>query len=85
MSLESVAAQGDRRETLVALRDELAARIPDASDKDAAALAARLALILDQIEAVPDRKDVSAADEIAQRRAARRTKPASPARAKRPS
>ena len=81
MSLKSVASQGSRRETLVALRDELAARIPGASNKDVAALAGRLERILDQIEAVPDRKDVSAADEIAQRRAARRAKPARTARA----
>ena len=81
MSLEAVASQGNRRDTLVALRDELAARIPGASDKDAAALAGRLERILDQIEAVPDRKDVSAADEIAQRRSARRAKPARTARA----
>lgn len=41
---------GDRRETLLALRDDLARRIPSAVDRDAAALARQLSAVLVEIE-----------------------------------
>lgn len=85
MSLKETAATGKRLETLQALRDHLAQAI-DACDsmRDLAALSRQFADVLQQIDALaePEKKG-DAVDEIAQRRAARRSGPAkSPARAK---
>lgn len=41
---------GDRRETLLALRDDLARRIPMAVDRDAASLARQLSAVLVEID-----------------------------------
>jgi hypothetical protein len=83
MPLAGVAATGDRRATLEALRDLLAAAIDDTeSGRDLAALALRLTDVLNEIDKLPTSKDVTAADEIANRRAARRR--ASAARKARP-
>lgn len=41
---------GDRRETLLALRDELAARIPNADDRSVAALSRQLQQVLADID-----------------------------------
>lgn len=41
---------GDRRETLLALRDDLARRIPMAADRDAASLARQLSAVLMEID-----------------------------------
>lgn len=41
---------GDRRETLLALRDDLARRIPMAADRDAASLARQLSAVLVEID-----------------------------------
>lgn len=45
---------GSRRETLTALRDDLAARIPAAEDRDAAALSRQLVAVLAEIDDLPD-------------------------------
>jgi uncharacterized protein YigA (DUF484 family) len=73
LSLVDVAKANDRLSTLHELRDRLAA-VLDAADepRDVAALALRLTDVLAQIDAMPTSKQVSAADEISQRRAARR-------------
>lgn len=72
----------DRLTSLVALRDALARAIDGCDSlRDLAALSARLTDVLQQIEAIPNKAEVSAADEIAARRAARRTNTTSQARA----
>jgi hypothetical protein len=73
VSLVGVAQTGDKRATLEALRDLLATAIDDTdSGRDLAALALRFTDVLNEIDKLPTSKDVTAADEIAQRRAARR-------------
>lgn len=73
MSLVEKAEQGDRRATLEALRDRLARQIEDTdSGRDVAALGRLLADVLAQLDSLPTSAEVSRADEIAARRAARR-------------
>lgn len=81
MPLVEEVASGDRRRALVALRDRLAGDLDVCeSARDVGTLAARLADVLEQIDALPNRAEVSAADEIAARRASRRASPSRPAR-----
>lgn len=78
LSLHEVAQGGDRAATLMALRDEIAAQI-DATDsgRDVAALSRQLTDVLMQIEKVaPTKATGDPIDEISQRRAARRARPA---------
>lgn len=70
--LVDVVAAGDRRESLIALRDELARRLVLA-DKDIAAIARQLTNILQAIAELPAPAERSTLDEIAAKRAARRT------------
>lgn len=84
MAVADAAAAG-RRATLVALRDRLADEVDRCdSARDLPALARQLAAVLEQIDSLPSGVEVSAADEIAQRRAARRSGTGRPSRAKRP-
>ena len=72
--IADAAASGDRLAALRALRDRLATEIDDCdSPRDLAALALRLTDVLTQIDAVPNTEQVSAADELADRRARRRS------------
>lgn len=78
MSLVGVAQTGDKRATLETLRDLLATAIDDCDSlRDLAALALRLTDVLNEIDKLPNSKDVTAADEIANRRNARRRASAS--------
>lgn len=82
--LPSVAADGDRRATLVALRDRLAADIEACESKrDMAALSQRLMDVLEQLDNLPADEKVSPVDEIAKRRADRRGRSQGQARAAR--
>lgn len=73
MTLADTAKTGDRLAILCELRDMLATKLDAAiEERDVAALALRLTDVLAQIDAMPTSKQVSAADEISQRRAARR-------------
>jgi hypothetical protein len=82
VSLEQTVVSGDYRASLTALRDFLARELDDCDSKrDAATLAARLQAVLADIEAIPKKSEVSAADEIAARRASRRTGSTGTARA----
>lgn len=82
MSLEQAVQDDDYRKSLIELRNFLARQLDDCDSKrDAAALAARLQAVLADIEAVPNKAEVSAADEIAARRASRRTGSTGTARA----
>ena len=75
MSLVESAASGDRLATLEALRDHIAGLV-GASDsaRDVAALSGQLTVVLKQIEEIHGKAPakVSAVDEIAARRKARR-------------
>jgi hypothetical protein len=72
--LANVAAKGDRRDTLCALRDRLAAAIDDGpSHRDLAALSTRLEVVLVEIEKLSRSEPAKGgvADELRSRRAAR--------------
>ncbi len=76
--LVDVVATGDRLAILQALRDRLAADLDATRDpREVAALALRFTDVLAQIDQMPTTQQVSAADEIAERRAARRRTPTS--------
>lgn len=69
--LAATAATGDHAATLRALRDRLARQIDESdSGRDVAALAARLADVLDKLAALPAERKGTALDELSQRRAA---------------
>lgn len=75
MSLKDSAASGDHLATLKDLRDLLAANILDCESlRDLATLSGRLQSVLDQIAELEPAAEVGdGIDEIAQRRATRRT------------
>lgn len=82
-SVSVAVASDDRHRSLVALRDTLARAIDTCeSMRDLAALSRQLTEVLEQIEGVPDKAEVSAADEVAKRRTARRAGSPGSARAK---
>ena len=72
VGLVAAVASGDRREALLALRDELARRLVDA-DRDVAPLARQLTIVLRDIEQLPVPGEKSRVDDLAKRRAVRRT------------
>lgn len=75
MSLLDAAASGDRQSALEALRDQLALLIGSSeSARDVAALSGQITVVLKQIDELKSKKpaEVSAVDEIAARRKARR-------------
>jgi hypothetical protein len=75
----------DPRARLEALREHFAARLPEAADRDATAIGRLLKDIDADLAKMPNRAEVSDADEIAARRAVRRSGAKSPTRAKRSS
>lgn len=82
--LAAVVGAGDRRASLEALRDDLARSIQACdSMRDKAALGRLLKDVLADIANLPTATEVSAADEIAKRRAARRAGASGKARAAR--
>lgn len=76
--LTESAASGDRLQTLCDLRDLLAIQIQSCDSlRDLASLSGRLQAVLDQIAVLePKKAEGDGVDEIAARRAARRTSPA---------
>jgi hypothetical protein len=83
VSVHDAAQADDRRETLVALRNTLALSIDVCeSMRDLASLSNQLTVVLAQISEIPNHAEVSNADEIAARRAKRRTSSPRPARVK---
>lgn len=72
-SIEDVAGTGDRRRTLVAVRQVVAGAIDaDPSPRDLAALTRRLQLVMGEIAGLSEpKREESVLDEIARRRAAR--------------
>jgi len=71
MSIAEAAATDDRRATLVAMRDKLAADMDEAPAAVVAQIAGRLAAILEDIELMSDDREVSPFDELMRRRADR--------------
>ena len=70
--LVNAALSGDKRATLIALRDRLAEEIEQAGARDLAPLSRQLTDVLKQLDEMHDKKEVSAANDIANRRANRR-------------
>lgn len=79
--LVGAACTDDRAATLRALRADLAIQYAEAPPAYRAGLARELKDTMAQIAELPDKSEVSAADEIAARRAARRSNPTAQARA----
>lgn len=75
----------DSRVRLEALRAEMMRRLPEAADRDATAIGRLIKDIDADLAKLPNTAEVSDADEIAARRAARRSGSKSPARTKRSS
>ena len=72
MVLREVVAEGDLRESLIALRDVLAERLEEAKPAESAPLARQLADVLARIAALPG-EEKSRLDDLAARRAKRRS------------
>lgn len=71
--LSSAVGTGDRRRALRALRDVLARTIEDAEPREVAALSRQLALVLKELDELPAAKGASSFDDLASRRAARKS------------
>lgn len=72
MGFSEEVTSGDRRRALEALRSELAKRLPDASDREAAPLATQLRQVLSELDALNTGEEGDVVDDLAARRAARR-------------
>jgi len=66
--IEDAAATNDRRATLVAMRDKLAADMDEAPPAVVAQIAGRLAAVLEEIDGLPNGQKVSPLDELNRRR-----------------
>ena len=73
MSLSSAADAGDRRKTLEELRRWLASAIEVCEPHQAAPLAKQLRETMAELDALPDGKEKSTSDDLAAKRAARRS------------
>jgi hypothetical protein len=69
--LRKVIRSGDRRRSLEAIRDRLAAELQDAEGRDVAPISKELRAVIDQLDRIPGGKEVSKRDELAARRARR--------------
>lgn len=74
MDLQSVLRQGDRRKSLEALREKLAAELDQAVGRDIAAIAKELRNVVDAIDAIPISREESVVDQLADEVAAQRAK-----------
>ena len=71
MSILDAAVSNDRRATLIAMRDKLAADMGDSPPAVVAQIAGRLSVVLAEIEAIAEPGKVSKFDELEKRRADR--------------
>jgi len=69
--IAEVAATGDRRKTLEAMRDKLARDMDEAPPAVVAQIAGRLSAILTELDEMPDTEKRSTLDELVARRANR--------------
>lgn len=76
-NLPDVVTKGDRRESLEAIRDLLAEKMPASRGASAALVAKTLADLVREIDELPDGREVSQVDDLAARRADRRANAAS--------
>ena len=72
-SLPEVIASGDRRASLEAIRNKLAADLAITDGFHSAALAKQLADVIRELDSLPGGAEVSTVDDLAARRAARRS------------
>lgn len=73
--LSGLAATGDRRSSLEALRDFLARQL-ETAERDVPALARQLREVMAELDALPNPMEKSPVDELTKKRAARRSKAA---------
>jgi hypothetical protein len=71
--LSTTAGSGDRRRTLEVLRDTLAQAIEGAQPQYVAALAKQLSSVMAELEGIAPPKEASKLDDLASRRAERRS------------
>lgn len=69
--LGDVVAGGDRRASLEAIRNHLAAELAESSGRDVAAIARELREVMKELDALPVPEEVSGVDQLARRRANR--------------
>jgi hypothetical protein len=74
--LPEVIKNGDRRESLKAIRDRVALELQEASGRDVAALAKQLTDVIRELDSLPNSERKSAVDDLSSARAARRKKAA---------
>lgn len=72
MQLATAIKSGKYDDSLIALRDHLAERLESAAHREAAPLARQLAIVLERINAQA-KPEVSRSDDLARKRAARRS------------
>jgi hypothetical protein len=82
-TFREVIAAGNTRESLEAMRDELAAAMAQAPATVIAQIAARLQAVIEALDALPKAKKVTRADQLAKQRTRRRAAAASGASARR--
>lgn len=70
-TLETIIKAGERRASLEAIRDKLAAELKDAYGRDAAALAKELREVIRELDSLPTGGEESTVDQLAARRARR--------------
>jgi hypothetical protein len=68
VSIATAASSGDRRTTLIAMRDKLAADMDTAAPAVVAQVAARLQAVLAEIDGLATEGEIDLADQLAQRR-----------------
>lgn len=76
MGLVDEVGTGDRRRSLIAIRDKLAAELELAEGRNVATIAAELTKTIRELDLLPTGKERSAVDELAKRRTTRRKKAA---------
>lgn len=76
VTLTDAVTKGTRREALTALRDFLAGQLDgEVEAKSIAPIAKQLADVMRELDALPEAKEGSPSDQLAARRAARRSAP----------
>lgn len=73
MSIRTAATSGDRRTALEALRDHLAAALEVADERSVAPIANQLRQVLADLDEIPAAEEASTVDDLAARRATRRS------------
>lgn len=79
VELIEIVATGDRRGSLEAIRNLLAARLPYAPPREVAPMARQLVDVIRELDELPDGEVASVVDDLAAARAARRAAVARPA------